>query len=342
MPYAIMVSFSGSGSNREWEFTELTYEDGDEAGRYVKSQNFFYRGSLGPRYRAIKIGEDDPRLWRERELKKFADGTYQRVPWTDFYQDTGMYEHIDPDNMSLVRFINSPEDGYQGKYTSMSPGRFIRKFLDRMPSPSRMDKWCAQMGLDATTSPLMVARTAEEIVNVYNNGPHSCMAYTLDNEVFCHLDQHPVSAYGDSDLGVAYIERYGEITARCLVWPDKKFYGRIYGDRERLLERLKENDYIEEWDMIGAKIRQVRSKGSNKLIIPYLDVSENVGVIREGNDWLILSDAPHIIAKSPNGRPTVEKCQHCGKKEVPLVAYYGPDDDYDEPEYKCMEGCRNS
>lgn len=337
MPYAIMVSHQGQGAERIWEPTDIIFEDGSQAGAYVKNENSFSAAvGRGWRYRAIKIGIDDPLAWRHREQQRFDNGTYQLVPWTEQYSSTGMFEHIDPDNPTQVRFIASEVDGLQGRYTSMSPGRFIRRYLDNNPYPPYIDRWCAQMGLDLTVSELKIARSAEEIVFVYNSGPHSCMAYDTEADVFRHLKGvHPCAVYGDSDVGVAYIERGGDITARCLVWPDKKIHSRIYGDEARLLERLIENDYVKDWKgFAGAKIRQIRV--GRKLVLPYIDGV--IGVVMEGEEWLTLSHEPNIIARSPQGIPVTYSCQRCGAKDVVLKEDRGPEGD-DEPEYTCVEGC---
>jgi hypothetical protein len=343
MPYAVMVSRGGQGRERVWEPTDIVYENGQEAGLFVKNENT-YTAMYDPftRYRAVKISDDNPLLWRQREQRRFDEGIYQKVPWADetWGSNTGMYEHIDPDDPTKVRFIANQEDGLAGRYTSMSPGRFINKFIGGGFDPRQIDRWCAQMGLDQTTSELRLAKTAEDIIRVYNDGPHSCMAYPLDHPVFGHLRIHPVSVYGDSDLAVAYIERYDEITARCLVWPEKKQHGRIYGDRERLVERLKENNYVENWNFTGAKIRKVLNPQLrfSQLVVPYLD--GDVGLIELDDTWYQISDKPHIICKEPNGGATADQCIQCGAQGVWLIADYGPDDDWDEPEWKCAEGCK--
>lgn len=343
MPYMIMVSYEGKGSSRIWEPAGLVYGDGLEAGSYVKSENSYsICRHLERRYRAVKISEDDPLLWREREQKKFEDGIYRRPPWHEHYcfNSTGMYEHIDPDDPTKIRFIGSEEDGLSGRYTSMTPGRFVMKYVDSCPLPSLLDTWCAQMGLDQTVSPLLFAKTAEEIITVYTEGPHSCMSYPLDHPNFDMVEYHPVTVYGDSDVCIAYIERYGDITARCLVWPEKKVHGRIYGDKQRLLERLRENDYVKNWEgFTGARIHHLANKRDNVLILPYIDGDE-MGVIKQDEEWLVLSNKPHIIAKSPHGVASGDVCLHCGAKDVWLTRYYGPDDDYEEPLNICAEGCK--
>lgn len=337
MPYAIMISYGRDRTNRHFEPTNIVYENGAEAGAYVKNENS-YQGEWGRScfYKAVKISDDDPLAWRYRIEKQLEDGVFEKAPWADYYGRGSYYEHIDPDDSTKIRFHANEDHGMAGRYTSMAPGRFVRKYMDSCVRPELMDKWCAVMGLEETVSALLIARTPEEIVRVYNEGPHSCMAYELSNEdgPFSRLDVHPVAAYGDSDLGVAYIERGGEITARCLVWPDKKKFGRIYGDRYRLLERLKENDYIEDWEFVGAKIRQLKSDGD--LILPYLDFE--AGVIKDGEDWLVVSDKPHIIGKSPDGVPSQDECQNCGKSDVWIADQ--KDDDDDDSRYMCAEGCK--
>jgi hypothetical protein len=351
-----MCSYDRPGTpekERDWLPTDYIFDSGQEAGAWVKMENMMCATHPSSfqrirRYKALRITNENPLLWRQRIEKQLADGELQRVPWHEYYYQrswgpTGLYEHIDPDDGTKVRFIACATDGLEGRFTSMNPGRFIRQFIEATPDSSLLDRWCAQMGLDATTSKLKIARSPEDVVRVYTQGPHSCMGYpypadpTRGNPWFPHVvDQHPVNAYGNSDLGVAYITRMGEITARCLVWPEKKQHSRIYGDNNRLLERLKENGYVENWAFIGARIRQLRSQTSDchELILPYID--GDLGVIPDGKDWLILSDKPHIIAKSPNGLAYTEECEDCGARGEWLTATRRNDDD--ELTYVC-KGC---
>lgn len=340
MPYMIVVSHWGKGSERTWEPTGIVFNDGAQSGQYVKEENAYSSLNRVPRrYRALKISDDDPLLWREREQRKFEEGIYRRVPWSDHYGGTGMYEHINPDDATKVRFIASDEDGLSGRYTSMSPGRFLHKYVDSCINNDCLDTWCAQMGLNETTSKLLIARSTEEIIRVYNEGPHSCMSYPYPHDNFQKIECHPVSVYGDSDVGVAYIERYEEITARCLVWPDAKKHGRIYGDKKRLLERLKENDYIEDWDFTGARVRLLTNANPELLIVPYID-GDNMGLIQIDESWLSLSNKPHIIAKNQWGYADAAQCDTCGTSGVWIERWFGPDGDYEEPEYRCAEGCK--
>lgn len=338
MPYMVVMSEAPKTCEAQWEPTGLLFEHGPEAGEWVKAENFFSKSNgYFRRYRVIQLSEDDPRAWRQRMHRQLEDGTLQRVPWYGYYSDCGMYEHIDPENSTMVRFIVNEVDGLRNKFTRMSPGRFVQKFLDNSPPPKLMDQWCAQMGLDLTVSKLQIARSIKDIVKVYTEGPHSCMAYTV-TQPSCPFQTkiHPAVCYGKSDLGVAYILRRGEISARALVWPDKKIYGRIYGDQMRLVERFREEDYVEDWNGFkGARIRQIRDK-HGKLVAPYFD--GDLGAVPDGDKWLLITDRPTIILKSPYGVPLADHCWDCGQHDRWLEAE--PVEDSDEIRYICAEGCK--
>lgn len=337
----IVMSNNHRASEPNWEPTGLIFDEGPTAGEWVKAENSFLKeGCSVRRYKVVKISDDDPLAWRQRMKKALDEGVFKRPPWHGYYHEAGMYEHIDPDSPTLIRFIMSEEDGMANKFTRVSPARFILRYLDSCPSQRRMDEWCAQMGLDITVSKLKIARSPEEVVRVYNEGPHSCMAYELrEGSPFQSLHVHPVACYGNSDLGVAYIVRREEISARCLVWPDKKIYGRIYGDTARLQERLKEEGYVEDWDAFnGAKIRHIKDPETGMLIVPYFD--GDLGAIVQDENWLVISDKPSIILKSPHGVPETDACMYCNATGVWLERRTDPDDEC-EHIYVCAEGCEN-
>jgi hypothetical protein len=63
-------------------------------------------------------------------------------------------------------------------------------------------------------------------------GPSSCMDGEHD---FHNLVRWPTAPYGAGDLAVAYTKNAnGRIQSRCLCWPEKKLFGRIYGDFQRM------------------------------------------------------------------------------------------------------------
>jgi hypothetical protein len=86
-------------------------------------------------------------------------------------------------------------------------------------------------------------------------------------------DEHPVSVYAAGDLHLAYLEQQdGEITARALVWPERRKVGRTYGDTTTLLTKLLELGYEkpENYDAIkGARLLKIPYRQG--YIMPFLD-----------------------------------------------------------------------
>jgi hypothetical protein len=297
------------------------YEDGKEAAAFAKSRNDYNKSYDNPtRYRVVPIPIEDPLAWRIREEQKFKDNVYTSPPW----ERTSLLEHVDPDDPTKVRFFMDDKDAHRNRYTSMNPARFYIKYIDPHPSQTYIDEICAKMGLDMTVSKLQLATTADEIERVYTSGPHSCMAYKAEK---FGLETHPVRVYGDLDLAVAYIERAGEITGRCLVWPEKKIHGRIYGDLKRLKMRLDEEGYIENWDFSGARLHWIEENG--RRVAPYVD-GDDLGGIRDG-DFIILTNEPHLILKSPDGDIDTACCYRCRTENVHITWHE------DEEEYFCAE-----
>lgn len=311
MPFIIGWRHS---ENDEWHRdTGHIFAEGADASEYAKQRNAMYKQwGEATRLRVFPLPIDDPLAWRVREQARFKDGTYVRPPWYEEYGEQ-MFEHIDPNDPTKVRFYADEQDAHRNRYTSMAPGRFFARFIDAMPPAGTIERYCAKMGLDMTVSKLQIGKTADEFVDVYVNGPHSCMAYPWDPDRY-QSPFHPVRVYGDLDLAVAYIKRGDEITGRTIVWPEKKIHGRIYGDMERMKERLAEEGYSEDWNFVGARLQLIRN-GYGEIIAPYVD-GDLDGKI-EG-EYLVLTKEPTIILKCPDGIRETESCSRCGSKGVVL------------------------
>lgn len=173
------------------------------------------------------------------------------------------------------------------------------------------------------------AATPEDIEYVYENGPRSCM--TRGSEYFpSNCSVHPSRPYGNSDLQIAYTrDRYRKISARGVVWPDKKVYHRVYGmtdgHRFQLAGELETLGYIrgDNWCFAGARLRHIKD-GEGAIILPHLDGhgyrgehkwTKNISIIDD--DWIKIDRNGTI----PGGRGRVEipvpipcGCGTCGQK----------------------------
>lgn len=178
-----------------------------------------------------------------------------------------------PHEDKLVEFFDPTKD----RYVRMKPGRYLAQYqpqLSRAEVTALATRWAAEFA----PPELKIAETREEVKRVYTEGPHSCMAY-----LFRGLPAHPSAIYtNEGDLRVAYIERGGKPTARAVIWPEKKRYVRIYGDKERLQPLLEAQGYIQGY-LHGARVPRIECRGG--FILPYVDGTPNV---RAMEDHLVL------------------------------------------------------
>jgi hypothetical protein len=172
---------------------------------------------------------------------------------------------------ATISYFRSREDAWDNKRTEMKLGRYLREFAPRLNDQIIGDA-CAKIGVAYVTDVVLkMARTREEIRNVYVNGPNSCMSGE-DNVIG---GVHPVECYASDDLAVAYLDRDGDITARTLVNPQRMQYLRIYGDSIRLGTMLQKLGYRESSHALrDAKLLKIKiedSNYSNHAFLPYLD-----------------------------------------------------------------------
>ena len=149
--------------------------------------------------------------------------------------------------------------------------------------------------------------------------------------------QHPVRMYGAGDLAVAYIKRDDRITARSLVWIDKKCHSRLYGDAGRLKPLLKAAGFRNAYDgegvhrklFNGARLTRVMQDGA--YIIPYID---------SGAAW---DDGKFLRIDVTEGKGNIS-C-HADGNSNPTGLSEGSDDDEDEDtafcDY-CEDGCHET
>jgi hypothetical protein len=250
--------------------------------------------------------------WREREKQRFIDGTYTTLPrrWLNstWFQKEGRFTydsvlgfyvrplrfpdhfaHISIEKVAMIAFTENDKKGVADRQTRMAPGRYLNRFFSDVLTKEDIQRLATAMGSDYNDdAELKFAVTADEIEEVYVDGPHSCMQYP---GTYFAARIHPCRVYAGYDLQLAYLTRNERITARALVWPENKVYGRVYGDHIRLEAKLKAAGYGEGGDgglLSGARIARIMYK--NNYVIPYLDHLD--GAVDNG-DHLVLVDGDH-------------------------------------------------
>jgi hypothetical protein len=109
---------------------------------------------------------------------------------------------------------------------------------------------------------------------------------------------HPTRVYAGPDLAVAYIGSLNDVSARAVVWPDKKLYTTIYGDTHRMETALGALGYAEgsDSDFLGARLQRIEEDG--KFVMPYLDMGDFVD---DCGDYLTITNHGDIGCRETDG-----------------------------------------
>jgi len=281
--------------------------------------------------------------WRHREEMRFIRDEYRYVPWNgeswwrnrpDHLRDH--FTHRSSDKPEMVAFTESPEKGEMDRQTRMRAGAYLQRYFSDHLSETEIATWARVMARIETSDAvaLQIASTPAHIRDVYINGPESCMS--LETERYASRPIHPVEVYGDSDLAVAYVERKAEYhahkySARALIWPEKKIYGRVYPTLERysgvnreiakqehdaLVSALESVGY-KTGSFEGAKIRAINVRRSDDVfVMPYIDGHWGLNLSCDGDcDWFVISRNGDFSAQntcgtiSTNDRSICENCE---------------------------------
>lgn len=256
--------------------------------------------------------------WKEREAKRLVDGTYTKLPWADedWYKANNHcvsfhFAHVSQTNTSNIAYTENNDKGALDRQTQTKPGRYLTCYFPELASSfqdagrndvygrpvrqSKLEYWLQRYeDLYGTGVEIKFAHTADEMEYVYRNGPSSCMggeegAHKFDKQT------HPARVYAAGDLHLAYLVVAGEnqdseprITARALVWPEKKCYGRAYGDDHKLNRELGKLGYFRE-HLIGARLFKIKYKNHrDEFIMPYID---DTGAVSDHGKYFIIDEA---------------------------------------------------
>ncbi len=293
-------------------------------------------------------------VWHKRENARFDSCEYLPIPWNadEWYEQYAPihFAHISIDQPGMVAYTPDAESGIADKQLRTTPGRYLAKYAKQLSKAAIADYVDR---VKADLAPLKLATEEKDILWIYAKGPQSCMDgrnFSLTSE------NHPCKVYAGPDLAVAYMgglptapdtrgvtESADKITARSIVWPEKKIYTRIYGDTT-LGVILTRAGYTK-GTLDGARLRRIPYKNGRGFLMPYVDAADSVSA--DGEFW-VLHDGDHrrdVGTKETQGyvhdygecdnddsddRPEMISCAHCGVE---------CEDDSDYAPY--CEGCHN-
>jgi len=222
--------------------------------------------------------------WKQRQIDRIRSGKLMSVPWwtqdwarrgeTEFH-----YPHVAKRDKELLSYTKDKDQGERGVVTTVKPGRYLKRYFGDTLTHDEIADWSNKFKIHAVSRDIKFAMTRDEIRQVYEKGPCSCMSGSR-NRVGYDGTSHPVEAYAAGDLAIAYVEDSGRITARCLCWPEKKTYlTSVYGNFDRLVTELKKLGFTGTRNFDGAKLLKIKHHSKkHECLFPHIDADRRIDV----------------------------------------------------------------
>jgi len=204
-----------------------------------------------------------------------------------------------------VSFYECRTHAFDNRRTEMRLGRFLTTYGDEEMDDNKIADFCAQVGLKyETTTTFGIATSREDCRRVYQSGPNSCMSgeHYIDEA----RTVHPAEAYASNDLGVAFIERNGEVTARCVVnRKTMQYLDSVYGDSIRLKGKLEEAGYTGSgYALSGAELLRIEVD-NRYFALPYID--GNCREVIDDGKTLRIKEYQRIVSGDTSGRCRINR-----------------------------------
>lgn len=287
----------------------LKFMTGDDASREARA-----RSTAGRKFQPRRVKDDQ---WKGRELSRYADNTYKMLPWADavwwknhVHIHGDHFPHVSVKNsVGLMAYTESDDKGSADIQTPIKPGKYLERFFSNILDPYMIRDLSTQFSNVFEDNCLILSdpNSEQEFEDLYTTGPGSCMSHPKEKYLSCI---HPVRVYAAGDLALAYMKRDGRIVARTLVWPEKRLYSRVYGDRGRIEPLLSKEGY-KPGPPIGARLKRVLTyenkatgTGNQAFVIPHID---DVATVIDKGDHLIVGNPNSSSGKGviriagPNG-----------------------------------------
>jgi len=318
---------------------------------WTEQERQTYRNEMFARYeygdwKLPQVFLDDPEL----HCLYFNDHSYDRenagdgpADYLNTHQRHFVHVSVHPDKPDMIAYTRSLKDGMRDRQVRVKLGRYlVQQFGDKLSDQKIAQLVAKHNEYQCEKLRWHIAMTPKRIETVYRKGPNSCMSKPrsyYDPRINDFHDAHPTCIYGAGDLGVAFLWRGGRITARALVWPERKIYGRVYGDEERLLRALHDAGYQCEsehrkaiFDAGGDQFvdggfsgaRLLRLEVDEALVAPYMDgewgldrLHRNVAYANSG--FAMMTMRYDDACKMTNGLSTEQgdPCADCGDATPP-------------------------
>jgi len=273
----------------------------------------------------------DDEFWREREMRRFKDGTYTTPDDSLLHWCIPEhFVHVSRDKPEMLAYTENAAKGRADIQRRRRVVSYLEEFAPALTKAQRED--IAAEHAAAFSVGIKFAKTPDEIEAVYTDYAReaigvsdSCMRYRGNH---WGNRPHPVRVYGNSDLQVAYLtNERGQTTHRALIWPEKKVYSRVYGDSSSFHAALKACGYQKSSgyytssrgapSLRGARIRALPLDDDGdydgRYLMPYIDEVGSVGLSSDGK-WFILGEEGYDCNQTDGMTQDEDRvcCEHCG------------------------------
>lgn len=211
-------------------------------------------------------------LWQFREAWRYIEfkEEFSKDLWyyevVNYLKTKGLFGaphfmRVSRDSPELWVYTESPDHGRADRQVKTKLGKLLTKLL---PTEKAADiQRVATYFQNAGAMGVQFARTEEECVRAYADGPQSCMK-----------GKEAVRAYASPDLAIAYVtDINGRITARTVCNTVKKTFTRIYGNADGIRPALEKEGWTR-GSLEGCRLKTIwhnNDEASNHLTIPWVD-----------------------------------------------------------------------
>lgn len=214
--------------------------------------------------------------------------------------------------LDKVKVFRNYRNVCRGIHTFISIGKILRELVPNMP-PADLEtliNWYKEYNSDEQT--FQIGTNFQEVymaeTGPYTDFPEYESVKSLANSCmqghkYDFWSPHPAEAYNGGDLAIASTWSKGKLTARAVVYPDKKTHAPIYTTTRSAynaikagLENLGYTIYPETYNqeaLVGAKFKRIKTPETRHgHLMPYLDVSGNITMLDEDH-FISVNDGTH-------------------------------------------------
>lgn len=250
------------------------------------------------------------RLVRDHPANAFLDGLCLHTPSTSYYavSEKGC---VEVSSYTYSKVLND----WENKTKQMKIGRLIKTLRPEI-NDVIVEEITKLYEFTQGVSEFEIATSEEDILEVYKNGPRSCMVVYQEDRLGRLIKKTPVNgvrAYSMPGIALAYLGTKEKPTARCVINTIDKKYTRVYGN-STLEVALKNSGYeYSGQSLSGLKLKKIKHSKEFECDVyelPYLDCVGNLKI--EDDGFLVLPQ--HRERERTNGYGEA----HTGLTRVPF------------------------